>query len=506
MYPPAVSSGSFNPQQNSPPSRSLSKPTFGRSSSIAGTSSKGPSNEGFSKKETLPRPNLSTPLKTGVTEPAYRLPTLNNISSQNGRLAREPRIQTESTRDFAEFIRSTGPNKQPEPVLPFVSTKSTPKSSTPSLPRSMSLGSSRKNSKGAENVAVTDSKATSATERRRLQMEPRNAAVVPASGTAELIDFIRQGPPNSGNGQPPRISRSVAPFRTTMDSDDFGGLGERESESSLNQSVGRTSVNSRTGLLQSQHQPPPPYTVQKATTSGGHQQRGPTSVTAPAAKTKPASTMPSSVIPDAQPTRKQYRVKDPYMIESDDEDEDDDDELLTALPHAKQRPKQESMLDFLKAMEPEPSTRQDPRSGGTASAAAAATSASRTATQAAATRNATAAAARLGLQGAGANANAVPGGSAGRVVNSGNNRINSNRVGGAKPKYELRSAGGIPTARGARSEGRAATSELADFLRNSEPPEPKMATPAPLVNARTGASAGGKDGKESKSAIKFWKR
>ena len=247
-----------------------------------------------------------------------------------------------------------------------------------------------------------------------------------------------------------------------MDSDDFGALGERESEISLNQSLGRTSVNSRTGLLSSV----------SAQQTGNMPNNNVQRTVAPKANASNVTSVSSSV-PDLEPVRKRYRVKDPYSIESDD----DDDNLLTALPHHKAR-KEETMLDFLKAMEGESESRSA-RTGGTTATAATASSASRTATQTATNRSA-----------------ASP--------RSGGSRATPNTTTTAsKARYEIRSAGRIPTVRDARAYERSATSDLADFLRNSGPPEPKMATPAPLVNARM---TNGKDAKESKSGIKFWKR
>ena len=308
-------------------------------------------------------------------------------------------------------------------------------------------------------------------------MEPRNAAVTPANDTAELIDFIRQGPPNSMNGQQPRIPRTVAPFRTTMDSDDFGGLGERESETSLNPSLGRTSVNSRTGLL------PSTSVQQTATISGNSPQRTVTSAAAPSNTTS----IPSN-IPDMEPTRKRYRVKDPYAIDSDDEDED----LLTALPHQKAR--KETFTEFLKAMEEESDSRPARNGGGgrgTAGAAVAAISASRTATQTAASRSTT------------VSRNDGSGGGGGGSGSGSHRTIPNASAAAIRPRYEIRSAGRVPTGSGPRVMERSATSDLADFLRNSGPPDPKMATPTPLVNAQV---TNGKDAREGKGGIKFWKR
>ena len=407
------------------------------------------------------RQPLSKPLKTSNSEPLS--------FTRGSRLARESRINAESTRDMAEFIRSTGPTNEPKPVLPSMSTK--PRSTLSSPFRSSSRSSSKRIKGPQTGQSASSQSNTSTNGSRRPHMEPRNAAVTPANDTADLIDFIRQGPPNSINGQQPRIPRTVAPFRNTMDSEDFGGLGERESETSLNQSLGRTSVNSRTGLL-------PSTSVQQAGASSTNgSQRTFTSAAAPSNTT----TIPST-IPDMEPTRKRYRVKDPYAIDSDDEDED----LLTALPHQKAQ-KKLTLAEFFREAEEESDSLPARNDGGTAGAAAAATSASRTATQTAASRNAPTSRGGGGYVGGYASNKAIPNASAAAT----------------KPRYEIRSAGGVPSGRGPRVTERSATSELADFLRNSGPPEPKMATPKPLVNAQ---ATNGKDAREGKSGIRFWKR
>ncbi|KAK5132435.1 hypothetical protein LTR04_004850, partial [Oleoguttula sp. CCFEE 6159] len=44
--------------------------------------------------------------------------------AKSGLLAREPRIQSESTQDFADFIRSTGPDKEQNIALPLLANRS----------------------------------------------------------------------------------------------------------------------------------------------------------------------------------------------------------------------------------------------------------------------------------------------------------------------------------------------------------------------------------------------
>ncbi|KAJ5505506.1 hypothetical protein N7453_004463 [Penicillium expansum] len=95
-------------------------------------------------------------------------------SSKSGQ-ARDARLEpSDSTRDFAEFMRSTGPASAP-----------------------------------------TESKNS------HLCREPTasRSAETRGSQTSDLIDFIREGPPMPAGAH--RIPRAVAPFRNTIDSDDL---------------------------------------------------------------------------------------------------------------------------------------------------------------------------------------------------------------------------------------------------------------------------------------------
>ncbi|KAF2130483.1 hypothetical protein P153DRAFT_314427 [Dothidotthia symphoricarpi CBS 119687] len=251
-------------------------------------------------------------------------------------LAREPRIEAESMRDFADFIRSTGPSPgQEKPVQPFVAISGngthSAGASSPSLTRNSSTKQSNRN-------------ADALSTRSRVNMEPRSPAGL-STGNNELIDFIRQGPPDDGH---PRINRSIAPFRTTIDSDQFDGmLGNHGSveaaygskASTLNSKHSTQTVNSRTGLL------PAPNVVQPAYSNTPQMLTG---------------NMASSSEPHVTRTRR--RVKDPYAIDISDEEDDDDDEVedqLTALPPSNQ-PKQESLMDFLSGMDPPSTSKPQP--------------------------------------------------------------------------------------------------------------------------------------------------
>jgi hypothetical protein len=166
---------------------------------------------------------------------------------------------------------------------------------------------------------------------RRLQA--REAVVPQSDNSSDLIDFIRQGPPSEKTHDNPRIPRTVAPFRTTMDSDQMSGAGgakvseltgpdPRRSQASVsNENSMRSvesSVTSQSALLNNQNskKPAPP---QKFNNFGND---------------------------DMMPKRKTRRVRDPYAIDlSDEEDEFD-------VPPAKPESQEESLAEFLRNVPP----------------------------------------------------------------------------------------------------------------------------------------------------------
>lgn len=367
-------------------------------------------------------------------------------------------------RDFADFIRSTGPDPgQQKPIQPFVNISGNGSSS--------SLG--RKTSVKQHGTRPLDGPSA----RPRINMEPRSPAGL-SSGNDDLIDFIRQGPPSANNGQP-RIPRSVAPFRSTVDSDQFdtmlAGHGNIESAygstaSTLDSKQSSQTMNSRTGLL------PEPKVVQ------------------PAYSNTPQKLSGSMASGSSEPTitKTRRRIKDPYAIDlSDDEDEDQ----LTALPPSSQSqspppsrpaPKQESLLDFLNGMDPpSTSTPQPFLLSQETIAAAKARAATATASNSTLSSSSTAVPIRNGTT------TGFPYNGNGNTTTS----IGSDAPRAYKPKLQARTpALGSPT--GGSMSGRTATSDLADFLRNSGPPEP---TPTPNAN-------GGKNGGEEKKRMRFWRR
>ncbi|KAJ9309078.1 hypothetical protein DTO217A2_1447 [Paecilomyces variotii] len=235
---------------------------------------------------------------------------------------RDARSTVQSTRDFADFLRSTGPPGQP--VKPHLAS-----------------GSGAHDVESRTHTPLSQQRPGTQSSRRtgpRLQARPATASK--EDQTSDLIDFIREGPPTAGAR---RIPRTVAPFRNTMDSDELLSLGPRaDKEATATSSTGSTrnssinaaySDNSRTGLMESANR--------------ANVRISPAVQQSSLPKGKPSG-FPSED-DDMRPVRKQRRVRDPYAIDS--EDEDDLEELLEG-PKAKPQREEESLLDFLRSEPP----------------------------------------------------------------------------------------------------------------------------------------------------------
>ncbi|KAF2628637.1 hypothetical protein BU25DRAFT_430488 [Macroventuria anomochaeta] len=372
-------------------------------------------------------------------------------------LAREPRIESESMRDFADFIRSTGPSPgQEKTVQPFVNISGNGLKS----PNGSSTSVGRKSSTKQSSTHTIDGPST----RPRVNMEPRSPAGL-STGNDDLIDFIRQGPSNGPEGQP-RIPRSVAPFRTTVDSDQFenmlAGHGNVESAygskaSTLNSQHSIQTSNSRTGLIA------PPNVVQPAYSNTSQNQSG-------------SMTLSSEPVI----TRTRRRIKDPYAIDLSDE-EDEDEDQLTALPPSNKpsAPRQESLVDFLNEMEPPsgPSAgKPQPLMLSQETIAMAKTRAN--------SSNSSLSSSATATRSNGAGNGAAP--PMGFPSSSGGEAMRAH-----KPKVAARA----PVVGDVRAN-RTATSDLADFLRNSGPPEPV----GPPPGARK------EEEKKKSSNMKFWRK
>jgi hypothetical protein len=416
-----------------------------------------------------PMPARTASRGKGPTPTASRSPSIRSSGGLKP-LAREPRIRAESMRDFADFIRSTGPTKgEDRPVQSFVTlTGASGKSTNGSLAAATGLGRKLSLRQGAGHSRSSSVVADGPSAKSRAHMEPRSPAGQRGAND-DLIDFIRQGPPSSNNGQH-RIPRSVAPFRTTVDSDQFERMldengnfesGYGSQVSTVSKQSNHTS-NSRTGLLPDAHVVQPAYSNNPQMLSG------------------------SMANPEPHIQRTRRRIKDPYAIDISDEEDDDEEEedLLTALPKnggsAKQ--KDESLMDFLNSMEPPSNSEPKPFNLSPATIAAAKARAAANASNTAPPSTSSSAATARNGSAPRSNRPAA----AGPPMFS--TSVASNAPRAYKPRLQARAAG----ARDALAD-RTATNDLADFLRTSGPPPEPSLPPSRKEETK-------------RSAARFWRK
>ncbi|KAL2264894.1 hypothetical protein VTJ83DRAFT_7404 [Remersonia thermophila] len=226
-----------------------------------------------------------------------------------GLQAKDARLERENLSDLADFLRSTGPA-----------------GGAPSMPAKL------RNQTSVSAMSIDTGRVSTTSNPNRPRFQAREPIVEHKDDNSDLIDFIRQGPPG-GPGNP-RIPRSVAPFRTTMDSDQFSGvIGGRPVDAQLRDFEVRTSQASTNDATESSVPP----SIQSSINSHS----------ALLTKTKATSydTMGHDDMP--MPQRKQRRVRDPYAIDLSDEEFEDDDDLAPIRPPRRAQTHEESLIDFL---------------------------------------------------------------------------------------------------------------------------------------------------------------
>ncbi|KAI1847011.1 hypothetical protein JX266_006886 [Neoarthrinium moseri] len=254
-----------------------------------------------------------------LSGPVPRAPPV-SMANYHGRAAgaqaRDARVPRESIADFADFIRSTGPSgvKAP-PARTTAGVAAHGRSTSGSIPvtQASSMESNRQR-QGSVN---------------RARLQARDASVSASNESSDLIDFIRRGPPNAGNN--PRIPRNVAPFRNTMDSDQLqisGASGGKAVDASI-----PDIRHSQASTVITENSVPSSINSQSALLNKAK---------------KPAQYGNNFDDEDMIPKRKQRRVRDPYAIDFSDEDDDDFD---MAPPPPKPK-KEESLIDFLNSYDP----------------------------------------------------------------------------------------------------------------------------------------------------------
>ncbi|KAH7326247.1 hypothetical protein B0I35DRAFT_129732 [Stachybotrys elegans] len=243
---------------------------------------------------------VHSPTSVGTSSPVNRMA---------GYHARDARATGDSTSDFSAFLKHTGPpgDSRPQPLR------------TPNGSSSPAMG-------GAE------LRRSSTTTSNRSRYQPREAAVDTRGDSSDLIDFIRNGPPGPANN--PRIPRHVAPFRTTMDSEQLavvtGGRPIEPTIPEVRNSQASTSITD-------------------ASMPSIHSSINSTSALL---KSKPSATSNKMFDDDdMMPKRKTRRVRDPYAIDISDDELDDDEFLAGPKPPAK---KEESLAEFLRNYNPPP--------------------------------------------------------------------------------------------------------------------------------------------------------
>lgn len=251
------------------------------------------------------------PSQLGINE---QKPPLSPVSKflRNQQQPRNPKVEKASIRDLADFAKSTGPEGPGQ------------------LPKAVS-------SLPAERVKSTQPRRAKSAAPRFLARDP-----VVKGANSDLIDFIREGPPRAKGDGTHRIPRTVAPFRTTMDSDELNSLGAQNFDSpnspSSNQGtsvVTRSTVDSRTGLMDS--------TNRTALNPANSSNLGTAGVPKRASEAS------------NKPIRKQTRVRDPYAVDLGSDDEIDDG--LGKPP----RYEEESLIDFLRNTSPSTESQTQPQ-------------------------------------------------------------------------------------------------------------------------------------------------
>ncbi|KAI4200713.1 MAG: hypothetical protein LQ350_003730 [Teloschistes chrysophthalmus] len=250
---------------------------------------------------------------------------------------REAQLGAETTRDFADFIRSTGPKEGPgsditiKAASPATDTLRSSRPTTSDHPSVSGTSTGRKITKPNPGLSKSPPPVAQIAPPKRTssKLQAREATYQPTHNE-DLLDFLKQGPADSRINekrpvpgpvasvvpQNPRIpnstpQRQIDNTRSSVASTHDSSFAERSIHS----------INSRTGLLDSP----------KGTFGGSPQSS--------------QRQMPSFDGAPSQPPRKQRRVKDPYAIDTDSED---DDRPGTPKPQKQE----ESLIDFLNSTAP----------------------------------------------------------------------------------------------------------------------------------------------------------
>ncbi|PYI12300.1 hypothetical protein BO78DRAFT_300541 [Aspergillus sclerotiicarbonarius CBS 121057] len=400
--------------------------------------------------ENIPRSRTSTASSKSIVDlpsvPKYsqpkpraiEIPAMSPQPKSNVAPARDAKQSIESTSDFSSFLKSTGPNTPTTPA--------TVESSPVKSPRLRRLSDATEITKKLTRPA-SGAVSVSSSARSGPRMEARSAVIPRGDQTSDLIDFIREGPPTAGAH---RIPRTVAPFRDTMDSDELqaiepgrtGTAAPSVASSTADKSL--TSVGSRTGLLES------------------------ATPTVQAKETIPMSSGAVSASGDFRPPRTRRRVPDPYAIDLDDDDLDD------LLEEPKPKREEESLIDFLRNVPPpEASPAPQPLATNTNSRRSSSAGFGGASVKARLLRNTS------------SEKTPLPKASKSSLRQQPDSYVGGTSNYTVKVSME-RNAGGMNGAYGLKtaSSRQTETSALADFFKNTGPPEPPVTRPPVPVKSK----------------------
>ncbi|RPA78601.1 hypothetical protein BJ508DRAFT_329079 [Ascobolus immersus RN42] len=276
---------------------------------------------GISNSTDAPRPSTVKSMTSISTKSSFgRIPAS---------AAREARVTDNSTQSLALFLASTGPpDSYPAPGTS--SSRGTTAVSTNYDKRSLRLKTSASARAPLSTSYSSMSGSTAVTNNSFYSQRPKLIAKEPtgtstAESTSALADFFRSTEPPLEHGDviQRRISKSVAPFRNTMDSTQMdvspGAYSQNSDSTTLNSAIQndsyQSSFASQTALINSSHRGAQDF--------------------------------------DMGPKRTQRRVRDPYAIDDDDEDEMDEqtlDDLDLVIPPvpSKHRGRAESISEAVK--------------------------------------------------------------------------------------------------------------------------------------------------------------
>ncbi|KAF8456413.1 hypothetical protein BDZ91DRAFT_526828 [Kalaharituber pfeilii] len=267
--------------------------------------------------------------------------------------ARDARVDdTSSSRDLALFLRTTGPPQGTVSCSGTASSQSTGHSKTAKL---LGSGSSLKsatlhNQPSSPTLSVPAVMSLQKPEQppntqpNKKRLVARDASGSTGDSTSALADFFRTTlPPVNGEQRVEhRIPRSVAPFRTTMDSAQFDFVADELPKDTHDSPIDskfatpnaaesyQSSMTSSTGLLKSPVKKNEDSSIQKMPHAKPSQSR-------------------------VGPGRNQTHARDPCGIYSEEEF-DMDDNLPFVIPKANKH--EESLVDFLRNVPPPPSYNQ----------------------------------------------------------------------------------------------------------------------------------------------------